>query len=227
MDGESLRASGIGLGHVRTRSAAGSGSYRDMSYPAPTTPWDVDGDPRSSIEALHHPSRLPSSEANQYMSQYLMRARASASGSLFREELGDGPGLVDPLRSSEVDLGAIVDSVMGPNVPPDRRDEPLVRGLSPSPSYTTLPGRGGQGDHSREVSGASQAPLLPPPPASTSTLSLPPAISAAQPTQPSPLQNAISTGTSSTGHGHTEESEGTEEGKLNRTRNWIERTLNG
>ena len=217
MDGNSLRESGIGLGHVRTRSP-GSGSYRDINYPAPTTPWDVDGDPRSSIEALHHPSRNLPSEANQYMSQYLMRSRASGSGSLFREELGEGPGLVDPLRSSEIDLSTIVDSVMGTT--PGRRDEPLIRGLSPSPSYTTLSGRDGQGGHSRQVSGVSLTPLLPPPP--SSGYSTP----TAQPVQPSPLQNAIGPGASSSEHGYTEESEGTVEVKMYRTRNWIERTLN-
>ena len=212
MDGDS-RGRGFGMGYVRTRSPGGS--YKTISYPAPTTPWDIDGDPRSSIEALHHPSRKPlPSEANQYMSQYLMRSRASGSGSLFREELGEGegPGLVDPLRSGEIDLSTIVDSVMGPGS--GRPDESLVRGISPSSSYTTLPGREGHGELSRQVSGISQVPLIP----SVLGYSTP-----AQPVQPSPLQNAIA---GSSELGHTEESGGTEEAKMYRTRNWIERTLN-
>jgi hypothetical protein len=54
------------MGHVRGGSAGGSGSY-----PSPTTPWDSGiGDLRSSMEALHHPSRAPPTETTQYMSQY-------------------------------------------------------------------------------------------------------------------------------------------------------------
>jgi hypothetical protein len=63
------------IGHVRGRSAGGSGLYRDLSYPSPSTPWDAGiGDLYSSMEALHHPSRAPPTEATQYMSQHLMRA---------------------------------------------------------------------------------------------------------------------------------------------------------
>ena len=51
------------MGHVRGGSAGGSGSYRDSGI----------GDPCSSMEALHHPSRTPPIEVTQYMSQYLMR----------------------------------------------------------------------------------------------------------------------------------------------------------
>jgi hypothetical protein len=63
--------------HIRGGSAGGSGSYRDLSYPSPTT-WDSGmSDLRSSMEAPHHLSRVPPTEATQYMSQYLMRARGS------------------------------------------------------------------------------------------------------------------------------------------------------
>jgi hypothetical protein len=97
--------------HVRGGSAGGSALYRDLSYPSPTTPWDSGiGDLRSSTEALHHPSRAGPPEATQYMSQYLMRARGSETGSMFHEGVwpppGEGASLVDPiLRSSrQVDL---------------------------------------------------------------------------------------------------------------------------
>jgi len=74
--------------HVRGRggSAGGSGSYRDLLYLSLTTSWDSGmGDLRSSMEALHHPSRAPPTDVTQYMSQYLMRARGSEAVSMFHE----------------------------------------------------------------------------------------------------------------------------------------------
>ena len=68
--------------HVRGGSAGGSGLHRDLSYPSLTTPWDSGiGNLRSSMEALHHPSRAPPTEATQYISQYLVRAQGSETGS--------------------------------------------------------------------------------------------------------------------------------------------------
>jgi hypothetical protein len=65
------------MGHVRSGSAGGSGSHMDSLYTSPTT-WNSGmSDLRSSVEALHHLSRVPPTEATQYMSQYLMRARGS------------------------------------------------------------------------------------------------------------------------------------------------------
>jgi hypothetical protein len=90
---------------------------RDLSYPSPTTPWDSGiGDLRSSMEA----PRVPPTEATQYMSQHLMHARGSETGSMFHEgvwpPLEEGAILVDPIlrSSSQVDLTGTVDSVMGP-----------------------------------------------------------------------------------------------------------------
>jgi hypothetical protein len=81
------------IGHVHGRSAGGSGSYWDLSYLSPSTPWDVGiGDLCSSMEALHHPSRAPPTKAMQYMSQYLMRARRSETGSMFHEGVWPPPG---------------------------------------------------------------------------------------------------------------------------------------
>jgi hypothetical protein len=67
------------IGHVRGRSAGGSGSYWDLSYPSPSTPWHAGiGDLCSSMEALHHPSRAPPTEATQDTSLHLMRAHGKA-----------------------------------------------------------------------------------------------------------------------------------------------------
>jgi hypothetical protein len=45
------------MGHARGGSAGGLGSYRDLSYPSPATPWDSGmGNLRSSMKALHHPT---------------------------------------------------------------------------------------------------------------------------------------------------------------------------
>lgn len=84
---------------VRSGSAGESGSYRDLSYPFLTTPWDSDiGDLRSSMEALHHPSRAPPTEATQYTSRDLVRARGSGTRSMFHEGVrprpGEGAGIV-------------------------------------------------------------------------------------------------------------------------------------
>ena len=55
---------------------------RDLLYPSPTTPWDSGiGDLHSSMEA----PRVPPTEATQYMSQHLMRAWGSETGSMFHE----------------------------------------------------------------------------------------------------------------------------------------------
>lgn len=60
------------MGHVRSGSAGRSGLYWNLSYPSPSTHWDLGvGDLRLSMEALHHPSRAPPTEATQYMSQYM------------------------------------------------------------------------------------------------------------------------------------------------------------
>jgi hypothetical protein len=225
MDDEEGRAKGLGLGlgHVRGNSAGGSGSYRDLSYPSPSTPWDSGSrDPRSSMEALHHPSRsAPPSEASQYMTQYLMRARGSETGSMFHEGVwpppGDGAQLVDPIlrSSSEVDLAGIVDSVMG-----SREGSPMMeRG-----SASTGAGVGGYGavggGHSRNVSGTSSAPLLIPG-ASHHPGTPPSPTHGRTPVRSSPLKDAmIRAGTSSAGHGSNEE-----ENKMARTQHWIERSL--
>ena len=205
------------MGHVRGGSAGGSGSYRDLSYPSPSTPWDAGiGDLRTSMEALHHPSRAPPTEATQYMSQYLMRARGSETGSMFHEGVwpppGEGATLVDPIlrSSSQVDLTGIVDSVMGPS-----------RELSPTHGFD---GGGGGGSHSRNVSGNSQAPLLPPgvtssPTPPSLTLVNPSGPHTATPTRSSPLKDGV-VGTSGGG-----DHEPQEEDKLTRTKNWIERSL--
>lgn len=205
--------SSFGLGHVRGDSAGGSGSYRDLAYPSPSTPWDSgSGDPRSSIEALHHPSRAPPTEATQYMSQYLMRARGSETGSVFHEGVwpppGEGAVLVDPIlrSSSQVDLGGIVESIMGP----EEEGGPAAEG-----------GRTGDGGHRRNGSGNSHAPLLPP----VATAGLPPSpplgpTHTAAPARSSPLKDAV------VGRGDgSQESGGTQDDKLARTRNWIERSL--
>jgi hypothetical protein len=82
-----------------------------------------------------------------------MRARGSETGSMFHEGVwpppGEGATIVDPIlrSSSHVDLTGIVDSVMGPS-----------REHSPTHGFDG----GGGGSHSRNVSGNSQAPLLPP-----------------------------------------------------------------
>ena len=138
------------IGHVRGRSAGGSGSYWDLSYPSPSTPWHAGiGDLCSSMEALHHPSRAPPTEATQDMSLHLMRARESEMGSMFHEGVWLFPGeratLVDPIlrSSSQVDLTGTVDSVMGP-------------GREGSPTH------GFDGGGGESLSGNSQAPLLPP-----------------------------------------------------------------
>jgi hypothetical protein len=110
------------IGHVRGQSAGGSGLYRDLLYPSPSTPCDVGiGDLHLLMQALHHPSRAPPTEATQYTSQYLIRARGSKMGSMFQEGVwpspGEGAKLVDPIlrSSSQVDLTGIMDSVMGPS----------------------------------------------------------------------------------------------------------------
>jgi hypothetical protein len=191
-------------------SAGGSGSYRPLSYPSPTTPWDSSiGDLRSSMEVLHYPSRAPHTEAMQYMSQYLMRARGSEIGSMFHEGVwpppGEGATLVDPIlrSSSQVDLTGIADSVI--------REDNSTHGFN------------GGGSHSRNVSGNSQAPLLPPgitssPTPPSLTLVNPSGPHTATPTRSSPLKDAV-VGTSSGDH------ELQEEDKLMRNKKWIKRSL--
>jgi hypothetical protein len=218
----------INMGHVRGGSAGGSGSYRDLSYPSPSTPWDSGiGDPRSSMEALHHPSRFPPTEATQYMSQYLMRARGSETGSMFHEGVwpppGEGATLVDPIlrSSSEVDLGGIVDSVMGRS-----REGSPTRGGGGGAGGGGLPSYGDvSGGHSRNVSGNSQAPLLPPPAAPSLVIPPSPTLNStthtAAPTKSSPLKDAV-VRAGGTGSGdHTTQ----EDDKTTRTKNWIERSL--
>lgn len=182
------RGASLGRGSPALMREAGAASpYQDLSFPAPATPWDSgDGDPRSSMEALHHPSRAPPSAATQYMSQYLQRAGRTGSdtGSVFREQLGDGEG--EGYREEE--------------------EERRVMG-----------GIGGEGGHSRNVSGASEDPLIPnnPPPYSTTT---PAGASTgalgAVPVRSSPLAASAVRGVGG----------GSGEGQA-RTRNWIERTL--
>ena len=61
------------IGHVRGQLAGGSGSYWDLLYLSPSTPWDAGiGDLCSLMEVLHHPSWASPTEATQYMSQHLM-----------------------------------------------------------------------------------------------------------------------------------------------------------
>jgi len=156
---------------------------------------------------------------------------------------GEGAQLVDPIlhSSSEVNLGGIVESVMGPS-----REGSLVRGVgggdvgggtagagvgeSGNGSLLGVEGLGAGygvmgGGHSRNVSGASQAPLLssgtaPPSPTQAST---PMAGRTATPARSSPLKDAvIRAGTSSGSHGN---GNGQREDKMLRTQNWIERTL--
>lgn len=253
--GGSMRGGGgggsIGLSHVRGDSSGGGGgggggaggstSYRDLSYAAtPSTPWDsaTYGDPRTSMEALHHPSRAPPSEATQYMSQYLMRARGSETGSMFREGVWPPPGeaLVDPIlgSSSEVDLNGIVESVMGPG---ESRDADAGAG--------GWGGGGGEGygpvggGHSRNISGNSNAPLLPLAPGGggSGSFSTPPSpplppLRSVAPAKPSPLKDVMRAGTSSGDHGTGSGGGGggagmggEEEDKVARTKHWIERTL--
>lgn len=171
----------FGMGGVRgSRVTTGSGSisYRDNPEPTlpqiafpHTTPWDSDLDPRSSMEALHHPSRN-TSEAKDYVAQYLSRARGS-SGSVFQEDLG----------MSEL---------------------PVVN------RYGETEG------HSRNVSGASQTPLLAPPSPGTPGMGI-----VSGPARPSPLKSAIGRPSTSDDHGSTEENT-----PMARTKNWIERTVN-
>ncbi|KIM89571.1 hypothetical protein PILCRDRAFT_1917 [Piloderma croceum F 1598] len=106
------------------------------------------------MEVLHHPSWVPPTEATQYMSQYLMRARGNETGSMFHEGVwppsGEGATLVDPIlrSSSQVDLTGIVDSIMGPS----RRESgssgvtssptpPSLTLVNPSGSHTATPTR--------------------------------------------------------------------------------------
>jgi hypothetical protein len=177
---------GGGAGRGSASGGRGSGSQRESIFLSNIhhTPWDTGtSDPRSSMEALHHPSRYTPpqpSEATQYMTQYLMRARGSETGSIFHEggvwpPPGEGATLVDPIlrSSSEVDLTGIVDSVMGPS----REGSPTRGGNNVSgPAHTHTPGHthGGSGsgsgggggggygapNHTRTLSTASQSPLL-------------------------------------------------------------------
>jgi hypothetical protein len=173
-----------------------------LSYPSPTTPWDSGiGDLPSSMEA----PRVPPTEATQH----LMRARGSETGSMFHEGVwpppGEGATLVDPIlrSSSQVDLTGIVDSV--------KREENSTHEFD------------GGGSHSRNVSGNSQSPLLPPgitssPTPPSLTLVNPSGPHTATPTRSSPLKDAV-VGTNSGDH------ELQEEDKLMRTKNWIKRSL--
>jgi hypothetical protein len=85
-----------------------------LSYPSSTTPWNSGiSDLRSSMEALHHPSRAPPTEATPYMSQDPVRAQGNKTGSMFHvAPPGEGATLVDPIlrSSSQVDLTGIVNS---------------------------------------------------------------------------------------------------------------------
>jgi len=176
------------------------------------------GDPCSSMEALHHPSRTPPIEATRYMSQYLMRVRGSETGSMFHEGVwpppGEGATLVDPkLRSlSQVDLTGIVDSVMGPS-----RENYPTGGFG---------GGGGGGGHSRNVSGNSQDPFLSPgdfssPTPPSLTIVNPSGPHTATPTRSSPLKDGVV----GAGGARSGDHEPQKEDKLARTKNWIERSL--
>jgi hypothetical protein len=141
-----------------------------------------------------------------------MRAWGSETGSMFLEGVWPPPGVRSDARrsyilrsSSQVDLTGIVDSVMGPS-------------REGSPTH-------GSGGHSRNVSGNSQAPLLPPgvtssPTPPSLTLVNPSGSHTATPTRSRPLKDVVRAGdTSSSDH------EPQEEDKLTRTKNWIERSL--
>lgn len=71
------------IGGRDTRRDRGAGPYQDITSYAPPpsmTPWDSPRDPRSIMEALHHPSRVHLSEAKRYMSQYLSRQARTEQG---------------------------------------------------------------------------------------------------------------------------------------------------
>jgi hypothetical protein len=100
---------------------------------------------------------------------------------------GEGATLVDPIlrSSSQVDLTEIVDSVMGPS-----------REHSPAHGFDG----GGGGSHSRNVSGNSRAPLLPPgvkssPAPPSLTLVNPSGPHLATPTWSSTLKDVVRPGT--------------------------------
>jgi len=146
--------------------------YRDLpiSGATPTTPT----------------SRHTRSASQQSPTPSLFRAQASNSGSMFHESVWPPPSpssrFVDPFMksSSEVDLGHIVDDVMGGHSNAPTAYHPLISGHNASAS---------------DISATSIDPLLPHPGSS----GLPPG--AAAPKRPSPLvQNAVESTSSNGSH---------------------------
>lgn len=195
-------------GQHRDTFGTRAGSYQDISYipPPSTTPWDILPGIRSSMEALHHPSRVQPSEARPYMSQHLSRcAEADSQGvgidisnAVSSCNVGERErvqSLEDPTRSaSEVNLSAIVDSVMGnefhllPMAPSELPVRP-THALG-CPTYSAVDASSFvssvkdqeilEGRHVRRISGAN-SPVTPPSPRLSF---VPPSSAAAMPSAP-------------------------------------------
>lgn len=163
--------------------------------------------PRSGASSLHsHSSSLS-----------LFRPRASDTGSIFREEVWPPPTgdtrFVDPFmggvrRSRDVDLGSIVDDVMGPSGA-HRQDasnastssDPF-RSVANSPASSLAqlpPGASAPAPPGSQV--LVPAPIPPVPRAQHSRTPSPPGflVGTATPKKPSPLARALSATTSSSG----------------------------
>ena len=107
--------------------------YRDYP-PTPTS--------AGTLPSRHTPYRdqppipFPIAHSSPNTSPHLATMRASESGSIFREDVwpppGEGSRFVDPIlsTSSQVNLGRIVDDVMGPNA--RRTPSPLPQPHPPS-----------------------------------------------------------------------------------------------
>lgn len=172
-----------------------------------------------------HPAshdRSPSSDSGPR----LMRPRASESGSIFHEggvwpPPSERSKLVDPMRAgSEIDLNTIVDDVMGNShhVGPGpsrlrggtRESSTSIASLYSRASWAGGPLAGGNGKHTRDVSGSSETGLLAIPPLSHPEASVPAA--------PSMLPSRI--------HTHTGPSQSTisVQSTLGGTSNWLDRS---
>lgn len=141
----------------------------------------------------------------------LLRSRISEVGSIFHEAVWPppaSPGMMDPIRmsSSQVDLGTIVDEVMGPTS--SASNKPLQghrRDISTATSDSSMPLLG-----FGHISSVSEDYQLPPSPASSVSHPLPPSLHTEQVIDNAPVslisQNPShtqsSTSTSSMGIGH-------------------------
>jgi len=142
------------IGGRDTRRDGGGGPYQDITHayaaPLPSmTPWDSPRDPRSLMEALHHPSRVQPSEAKRYMSQYLSRRTETDTWQDMGVSARDGRefggmragSLVEPTRrTSVVDLRVIVDSVLGPGARPYSPQSHTWSPVSSASTYSTAEG---------------------------------------------------------------------------------------